>query len=65
MIQLGGKYYFKIFIEFGTPLKLVRLIKMRLNEMYSGVCIGKYLHNNLGEIGWCGMGWIDLAQDGD
>jgi hypothetical protein len=20
---------------------------------------------NLGEIGWCGMGWIDLAEDMD
>jgi hypothetical protein len=29
----------------------VRLIKMRLNEMCSGICIGKYLPYNLGEIG--------------
>jgi hypothetical protein len=32
-----------ILIEFGTPLKLVRLIKMCLNETYSGVCVGKHL----------------------
>jgi hypothetical protein len=32
MIQLWGKYYNKILIEFGIPRKLVRLIKMCLNE---------------------------------
>jgi hypothetical protein len=30
-------------IEFGVPMKLVRLIKMCLNEMYSKVSIGKHL----------------------
>jgi hypothetical protein len=30
-------------LEFGIPMKLVRLIKMCLNEMYSKVCIGKHL----------------------
>jgi hypothetical protein len=34
-------------LEFGVPMKLVRLIKMCLNEMYSKVCIGKHLSNNL------------------
>jgi hypothetical protein len=42
MIQLGGKYC-TIFSEFGGPMKLVRLIKMCLNETYSEVHIGKYL----------------------
>jgi hypothetical protein len=28
-------------------MKLVRLIKMCLNEAYSKVCIGKYLFNNV------------------
>jgi hypothetical protein len=29
-------------VEFGAIMKLVRLIKMCLNETYSKVCIGKY-----------------------
>jgi hypothetical protein len=29
-------------MEFGLPMKLVRLIKMCLNETYSKVCIGLY-----------------------
>jgi hypothetical protein len=32
-----------ILIEFGIPLKLVRLIKMCLNKTYSRVRVGKYL----------------------
>jgi hypothetical protein len=34
---------YNILIEFGVPMKLVRLIKMCLNETYSKVRIGKYL----------------------
>jgi hypothetical protein len=34
---------FNILIEFGIPLKLVRLIKMCLNETYSRVWVGKHL----------------------
>ena len=34
---------FNILIEFGIPMKLVRLIKMRLNETYSRVQVGKNL----------------------
>jgi hypothetical protein len=34
---------YNILIEFGVPMKLVRLIKMCLNEMYSKVRIGKHL----------------------
>jgi hypothetical protein len=33
-------------IEFGIPMKLVRLIKMCLNETYSKVHIGKHLSDN-------------------
>jgi hypothetical protein len=33
-------------IEFGVPKKLVRLIKMCLNETYSMVRIGKHLSDN-------------------
>jgi hypothetical protein len=34
---------YNILIEFGVPMKLVRLIKMCLNETYSKVRIGKHL----------------------
>jgi hypothetical protein len=33
---------YDILIEFGVPLKLVRLIKMCLNEIYSKDSIGKH-----------------------
>jgi hypothetical protein len=32
---------YNILTEFGVPMKLVRLIKVCLNETYSQVCIGK------------------------
>jgi hypothetical protein len=35
--------FYNIFIEFGVLMKLVRLIKMCLNETYSKVRIGKHL----------------------
>jgi hypothetical protein len=35
-----------ILIQFGVPMKLVRLIKMCLNETDSKVCIGKHLFDN-------------------
>jgi hypothetical protein len=34
---------YNILIEFGVPMKLVRLIKICLNETYSKVRIGKHL----------------------
>jgi hypothetical protein len=34
---------YNILIEFGVPMKLVRLIKMCLNETYIKVRIGKHL----------------------
>jgi hypothetical protein len=37
---------YNILIEFGVPMKPVRLIKMCLNEMYSKVRISKYLSDN-------------------
>jgi hypothetical protein len=37
---------YNILIEFGVPMKIVRLIKMCLNEMYSKVRIGKHLSDN-------------------
>ena len=42
---------YNIFIEFGIPKKLVRLIKMCLTETYSRVRVGK----NLSEIFQLGM----------
>jgi hypothetical protein len=37
---------YNIFIESGIPMKLVRLIKMCLNETYSKVYIGKHLSDS-------------------
>jgi hypothetical protein len=34
---------YNILIEFGIPMKLVRLVKMCLNETYSRVQVGKHL----------------------
>ena len=38
---------YNILIEFGVPMKLVRLIKMCLNENYSRVWAGKNLSDML------------------
>jgi hypothetical protein len=38
-----GEVLYNILLEFGLPKKLVRLIKMCLNETYSKVHIGKLL----------------------
>jgi hypothetical protein len=43
MIQVRREVLYNILIEFGVAMKLVRLIKMCLNETYSKVCIGKKL----------------------
>jgi len=37
------KVLYNILIEFGIPMKLVRLIKMRLTERYSSVQVGENL----------------------
>jgi hypothetical protein len=37
---------YSVLIEFGVTMKLVRLIKMCLNEMYSKVRIGKHLSDS-------------------
>jgi hypothetical protein len=37
---------YNILIEFGVPMKLVRLIKMFLNETYSKVRIGKHVSDS-------------------
>jgi hypothetical protein len=43
MIQFRREALYNILIEFGIPMKLVRLIKMCLNETYSRVRVGKHL----------------------
>jgi hypothetical protein len=40
------KVLYNIVVEFGVPLKLVRLINMCLNETYGKVRIGKHLSDN-------------------
>jgi hypothetical protein len=44
-LEGGGRNLFEgyILVEFGIPKKLVRLIKLCLNETYSKVRIGKLL----------------------
>jgi hypothetical protein len=39
--SIRRKVFYNILLEFGIPKKLVRLIKMCLNETYSKVCVGK------------------------
>jgi hypothetical protein len=39
--SVGKEVLYSILIEFGIPRELVGLIKMRLNETYSTVHIGK------------------------
>jgi hypothetical protein len=41
-VSVTREVLYSILIESGIPRKLVGLIKMRLNETYSAVCIGKY-----------------------
>jgi hypothetical protein len=42
----GREVLYSILIEFGVPTRLVRLIKMCLNEMFTKVHIGKHLSDN-------------------
>jgi len=42
-VSVRRKLLYNFLIEFGIPMKLVRLIKMCLNETYSRVWVGKHL----------------------
>jgi hypothetical protein len=44
--SVRGEVLYNILIEFGVPMKLVRLIKMCLNETYNEVRIGKHLSDS-------------------
>jgi hypothetical protein len=44
--SVRGEVLYNILIEFGIPMKLVRLIKICLNDTYSKVHIGKHLSDN-------------------
>jgi hypothetical protein len=44
--SMRGEVLYNILIEFGIPMKLVRLIKLCLNETYSKVLIGKHLSDS-------------------
>jgi hypothetical protein len=41
--SVKGEVLYNILLEFGIPKKLVKLIKMCLNETYSRVRVGKFL----------------------
>jgi hypothetical protein len=41
--SVGREVLYNIHIEFGVPMKLVRLIQMCLKETYSKVRIGRHL----------------------
>jgi hypothetical protein len=44
-----SKVLYNILIEVGVPMKLVRLIKMCLNQTCSKTNIGKHLSDNFGD----------------
>jgi hypothetical protein len=46
MISVRKEVLYNILIQFGVPMKLVRLIKMCLNETYSKFHIGKLLSDS-------------------
>jgi hypothetical protein len=45
MTKLREKFFYNTLLECSIPKKLVRLIKMCLNETYSKVCVGKLLYD--------------------
>jgi hypothetical protein len=45
-VSVRTEVLYNILIEFGIPMKLVRLITMCLNKMYSKIHIGEHLADN-------------------
>jgi hypothetical protein len=62
--SVNRKVLYNILIEFGVSMKLVRLIKMCLNETYRNVCIGKHLSQSCpiqnGLKQWHALSWLDF-----
>jgi hypothetical protein len=46
-VSVGREVLYNILLECGMPKKLVRLIKICLNETYSKVHVGKHLSDTL------------------
>jgi hypothetical protein len=44
--SVGREVLYNILIEFGVPMKVVRLIKICLRETHIKICVGKHVINN-------------------
>jgi hypothetical protein len=54
--SVTSEVLYNVLIEFGFPMKLLRLIKMFLNETYSRVPVGKHLSDTLPTKNGLGQG---------
>jgi hypothetical protein len=58
-VSVRKEVLYNILIEFGIPMKLVRLIKVCLNETYSKVHIGKHLFDNFPIMNGLKKGYLE------